>query len=247
MPRNSETSIECHCSSLAAALANTTTRNLWLLFAPARCRHPTPGHVRGDGVTIFDDRGKSYLDALSGLFVVQVGYGPNSPRRPRRQAGHAGVFPALGYATRRRSTAERPTCHARGPKPGKSISGGTEAVEHLEGGAKYCHRQPGQTQGHFTLDRLTRHHPGRAGDHRPAMFGAPFEPLTPGGFRVPTTNFYEHCCTPTSKSFRAKLTRIAEAIEFEGPDTVAAVFLESVQNAAAASRRRRVISNGSAR
>jgi adenosylmethionine-8-amino-7-oxononanoate aminotransferase len=62
----------------------------------------------------------------------------------------------------------------------------------------------------------------------------PFEPLTPGGFRVPNTNFYrapeEFSGDP--KAFgRYCADRIAEAIEFEGPETVAAVFLEPVQNA----------------
>ena len=65
-------------------------------------------------------------------------------------------------------------------------------------------------------------------------YKAPFEPLTPGGFRVPNTNFYR-----APELFRSDIKafgqwaadRIAEAIEFEGPDTVAAVFLEPVQNA----------------
>jgi adenosylmethionine-8-amino-7-oxononanoate aminotransferase len=59
-----------------------------------------------------------------------------------------------------------------------------------------------------------------------------FEPLTPGGFRVPNTNFYrapEHA--DDLEAFgRWAADRIEEAIEFEGPDTVAAVFLEPVQN-----------------
>ena len=61
---------------------------------------------------------------------------------------------------------------------------------------------------------------------------APFEPLVPSTFRVPNTNFYrapEH--GDDLEAFgRWAADRIAEAIEFEGPDTVAAVFLEPVQN-----------------
>ncbi|MBX9642078.1 MAG: aminotransferase class III-fold pyridoxal phosphate-dependent enzyme, partial [Mycobacteriaceae bacterium] len=63
-------------------------------------------------------------------------------------------------------------------------------------------------------------------------FTAPFEPVTPGGFRVPNTNFYRAQSHSDIKEFgRWAADRIAEAIEFEGPDTVAAVFLEPVQNA----------------
>ena len=51
------------------------TSNLWLHFARHGADIAHPVITRGEGVTIFDDRGKSYLDALSGLFVVQVGHG----------------------------------------------------------------------------------------------------------------------------------------------------------------------------
>ena len=59
-----------------------------------------------------------------------------------------------------------------------------------------------------------------------------FEPLVPGAHKVPNTNFYrapQH--GDDLEAFgRWAADRIEEAIEFEGPDTVAAVFLEPVQN-----------------
>jgi adenosylmethionine-8-amino-7-oxononanoate aminotransferase len=59
-----------------------------------------------------------------------------------------------------------------------------------------------------------------------------FEPLVPGGIKVPNTNFYrapEH--GDDLEAFgRWAAEEIARAIEREGPDTVAAVFLEPVQN-----------------
>ena len=59
-----------------------------------------------------------------------------------------------------------------------------------------------------------------------------FEPLVPGAHKVPNTNFYratEHA--DNLEAFgRWAADRIAEAIEFEGPETVAAVFIEPVQN-----------------
>ena len=61
----------------------------------------------------------------------------------------------------------------------------------------------------------------------------PFEPLVPGTFRVPNTNFYRapEMFAENEKDFGLwAAERIREAIEFEGPDTVAAVFLEPVQN-----------------
>ena len=59
-----------------------------------------------------------------------------------------------------------------------------------------------------------------------------FEPLAPGGFRVPNTNSFRNPeFTDDPEAFgRWAADRIEEAILFEGPDTVAAVFLEPVQN-----------------
>jgi adenosylmethionine-8-amino-7-oxononanoate aminotransferase len=67
-----------------------------------------------------------------------------------------------------------------------------------------------------------------------------FEPVTPGGFRVPNTNYYraeEMGFVSTGSAANAEeefglwaANRIEEMIQFEGPETVAAVFLEPVQN-----------------
>jgi adenosylmethionine-8-amino-7-oxononanoate aminotransferase len=62
---------------------------------------------------------------------------------------------------------------------------------------------------------------------------APFEPLVPSTVRVPNTNLYrapEHLRDDEKAFGRWAADRIGEAIEFEGADTVAAVFLEPVQN-----------------
>ena len=55
-----------------------------------------------------------------------------------------------------------------------------------------------------------------------------FEPLTPGGCHVPNTNIYRW---PEDRHPLWAATAIEERIQFEGPDTVAAVILEPVQNA----------------
>jgi adenosylmethionine-8-amino-7-oxononanoate aminotransferase len=57
---------------------------------------------------------------------------------------------------------------------------------------------------------------------------AQFEPLTPGGCHVPNTNSYRW---PADRDPLWAADAIEERIEFEGPETVAAVILEPVQNA----------------
>ena len=75
-------------------------RNLWLHFARQGPGFTAPVIVRGEGVTIYDDRGKSYLDGLSGLFTVQVGHGRTElAAAAARQAETLAFFPLWGYAT----------------------------------------------------------------------------------------------------------------------------------------------------
>ena len=67
---------------------------------------------------------------------------------------------------------------------------------------------------------------------------------------MPNTNFYR-APEPFDTDIKAfgqwAADRIAEAIEFEGPETVAAVFLEPVQNAGGCIPPPQAISSGSAR
>src|ERR1700722_14801479 len=70
---------------------------------------PSPRHgagitppiiARGEGVTIWDDKGKSYIDGLSGLFVVQVGHGRKElAQAAAKQAETLSYFPLWSYAT----------------------------------------------------------------------------------------------------------------------------------------------------
>lgn len=52
-------------------------RNLWLHFTRMSTyeQGDVPVIVRGSGAYVFDQRGRRYLDGLSGLFVSQVGHG----------------------------------------------------------------------------------------------------------------------------------------------------------------------------
>jgi adenosylmethionine-8-amino-7-oxononanoate aminotransferase len=216
------------------------TRNLWLHFARHGADITPPIITRGEGVTIFDDRGKSYLDALSGLFVVQVGHGrAELAEAAARQAGTLGFFPLWGYATPTAiELAERLAHYAPGDLNRVFFTtGGTEAVETAWKVAKQYFKLTGKPGKHKVISRSIAYHgttQGALAITGLPLYKAPFEPVTPGGFRVPNTNFYrapEPFHTDVKVFGQWAADRIAEAIEFEGPETVAAVFLEPVQNA----------------
>jgi adenosylmethionine-8-amino-7-oxononanoate aminotransferase len=216
------------------------TEHLWLHFARHGPSKTAPIIARGEGVTIFDDRGKSYLDALSGLFTVQVGHGRTElAETAARQASTLAYFPLWGYATPPAiELAERLAHYAPGDLNRVFFTtGGTEAVETAWKLAKQYFKLTGKPGKHKVISRSIAYHGATQGAL--AITGlplhkAPFEPVTPGGFRVPNTNFYR-APEPFHNDVKAfgqwAADRIAEAIEFEGPATVAAVFLEPVQNA----------------
>jgi adenosylmethionine-8-amino-7-oxononanoate aminotransferase len=216
------------------------TDHLWLHFAKHGPGITAPVITRGDGVTIFDDAGNSYLDGVSGLFVVQVGHGRTElAEAAARQAGTLAYFPLWGYAT---PPAIELANRIAGYAPGDLnrvffTSGGGEAVESAWKLAKQYFKLTGRPGKYKVISRAVAYHGTPQGalaiTGLPA-YKTPFEPLTPGGFRVPNTNFYR-APEPLRSDVKAfgqwAADRIAEAIEFEGPDTVAAVFLEPVQNA----------------
>ena len=115
-------------------------------------------------------------------------------------------------------------------------TGGGEAVETAWKLAKQYFKLIGKPTKHKVISRAVAYHGTPQGAL--SITGIPaakemFEPLVPGAFKVPNTNLYrapEHLRDDEKAFGRWAADRIAEAIEFEGPDTVAAVFLEPVQN-----------------
>ncbi|SKH02631.1 Probable aminotransferase, class III [Mycobacteroides abscessus subsp. bolletii] len=217
-----------------------SSRHLWGHFARHGAGIAPPIITRGEGVRIWDDRGKSYIDGLSGLFVVQAGHGrAELAQAAARQAEKLAYFPLWSYATEPAiELADRLAGYAPGDLNRVFFTtGGGEAVESAWKLAKQFFKLTGKPGKHKVISRAIAYHGTPQGalaiTGLPA-FKAPFEPLTPGGFRAPNTNFYRapEPYAHDPKAFGQYCAdRIAEAIEFEGPDTVAAVFLEPVQNA----------------
>ncbi|OBI71470.1 aspartate aminotransferase family protein [Mycobacterium sp. E740] len=225
---------------LSAELDAKARRHLWGHFARHGAGIAPPVITRGEGVTIWDSNGKSYIDGLSGLFVVQVGHGRQELAEvAAKQAEQLAYFPIWSYATPPAiELAERVAGYAPGDLNRVFFTtGGGEAVETAWKLAKNYFKLTGKPGKHKVVSRSIAYHgtpQGALAITGLPLFKQQFEPLTPGGFRVPNTNFYRAPAPyqTDEKAFGQYCAdRIAEAIEFEGPDTVAAVFLEPVQNA----------------
>jgi adenosylmethionine-8-amino-7-oxononanoate aminotransferase len=216
--------------------------HLWLHFA----RHSVyqssdvPIIVKGEGPYIWDAQGKRYLDALGGLFTSQLGHGRTDlADAAAAQAKQLEYMPLWSYG---HPAAIELAAKVASYAPGDLnrvffTTGGGEAVESAWKLAKNYFKLVGKPGKHKVLSRQYAYHGTTQGalsiTGLPA-FKAPFEPLVPSTFRVPNTNFYRAPAwvADDEEAFgRWAADQIAEAIEYEGPDTVAAVFLEPVQNA----------------
>lgn len=221
-------------------LAATARDHLWMHFTRQSTdpSEQVPVIVRGDGPYLWDTEGRRYLDGLAGLFAVQVGHGRGElAEAAARQSTTLGYFPLWGYAHPPAvELAERLANDSPGDlnKVFLTVSGG-ESVETAWKLAKNYFKLTGRPTKHKVVSRSLAYHGTSAGAL--SITGIPaakkdFEPLVPSTMRVPNTNIYrapEHGDDPEEFG-RWAAEEIERAIEFEGPDTVAAVFLEPLQN-----------------
>jgi adenosylmethionine-8-amino-7-oxononanoate aminotransferase len=193
---------------------------------------------RGEGCYVYDAHGRRIIDGLSGLFVVQVGYGRRElAEAGARQAETLNYFPLWSYGHEPAIELAAQLAQ-RAPADLDRVfftTGGSEAVESAWKLARAYFRAIGEPTRYKVIARRTAYHGttlGALAITGVPSFRTPFEPLVPGGVHVTNTNSYRHPLAKDDAAF-AQLCAdaIEEAILFEGPETVAAVFVEPVQNA----------------
>ena len=232
-----------------ADLQQKAKDHLWMHFARQSVLedgHGVPIITKGEGHHIWDSKGKKYIDGLSGLFVVNAGHGRRRlAETAAKQAEQLAFFPIWSYAHPNAiELADRLADYAPGDLNRVFFStGGGEAVETAFKLAKYYWKLMGRPTKHKVISRAVAYHGTPHGAL--AITGIPamkemFEPLVPGGFRVPNTNYYRAeemgfvassgAIDPEAEFGVWAANRIEEMILFEGPETVAAIFIEPVQN-----------------
>ncbi len=240
------------------ALQEAAKRHLWLHFTrmSSYADADVPLIVRGSGQYVYDQHGKRYLDGLAGLFVSQIGHGRYEVAEAgARQSAKLAYFPLWSYAHPRAiELAERLASLAPGHLNRVFFTtSGSEAVESAWKLAKQYFKAVGEYGRYKVISRDIAYHGTSMGAL--AITGLPgikepFEPLPPGGVRVPNTNFYRapaFVADDVTAFGQWAADEIERAILREGPESVAAVFLEPVQNSGGASRRRPATSSGSGR
>jgi adenosylmethionine-8-amino-7-oxononanoate aminotransferase len=220
--------------------------HLWMHFTRMSSYkdNPVPTIVKGEGAYIWDADGRRYLDGLAGLFVVQAGHGrAELAEAAAKQAKELAFFPVWSYAHPNAiDLADRLAQLAPGDLNKVFFTtGGGEAVETAWKLAKQYFKLVGKPMKHKVISRAVAYHGTPHGAL--SITGIPdakkyFEPLVPGAHKVPNTNFYRATEITGVPELGEDLERfgrwaadqVETAILAEGPDTVAAVFVEPVQN-----------------
>ncbi|HEY8407734.1 MAG TPA: aspartate aminotransferase family protein [Gaiellaceae bacterium] len=244
-------------------LAQAAKEHLWLHFTRmgGYAEAEVPVIVRGDGCYLWDAHGKRYLDALAGLFSVNIGYGYGEEigRAALAQMRELPFYTNWSYAHPR---AIELAAEIAELAPGDLnrvffVSGGSEAVEsawklarqyYLARGTKRAPREG--LEGETRRDELAGAPPGhkykaiaRQIAYHGTTMGAlsingipalrqPFEPLVPEVRHVHNTNRFHRPPDETDEQFTAFLLEdLEQTILSMGPETVCLVHMEPVQNA----------------
>lgn len=220
-----------------SALQEMGRRHLWMHFSRMGgydSEHEIPVIARGEGPYVYDEHGKRYLDGLSALFCCNAGHGrAEYAEAAAAQIRELDFFTNWSYA---HPPAIELAARIAQLAPGDLnrvffVNSGSEAVESAIKVARNWYRANGKGQKHKIIAREVAYHGTTLGALAATgltELRAQFEPLAPGGCHVPNTNSYRW---PEDRDPLWAAEKIRERIEFEGPETVAAVVLEPLQNA----------------
>ncbi|HMJ96634.1 MAG TPA: aspartate aminotransferase family protein [Thermoleophilaceae bacterium] len=175
---------------------------------------------RGEGARVWDADGRCYIDAFGGLAVVNVGYGREeiveAVAEQLRRLHFVNQFELVHEGVAR--LAERLSALTPWDEGARSffVTGGSEAVEAALKIAKAYHRRLGAPGRYKLIGRHYAYHGVTMGalsvQGIPAS-RAPYEPLVPGARHVGHS-----------------IEELERVVEFEGPETIAAMIFEPVQN-----------------
>lgn len=195
---------------------------------------------RGEGVRVFDEEGRGYIDTVAGLWCASLGFS-----NERLVEAAARQMRRLPYYHSFTAKSHEPTVElaemliARAPVPMSKVffaNSGSEANDTAVKMVWYMNNALGRPQKKKIISRLKAYHgitiaaasvTGLPNNHR--AFDVPL----PGFFHTTTPHYY-HNGLP-GETEEAFATRCAEELETlilaEGPDTVAAFWAEPVMGA----------------
>jgi adenosylmethionine-8-amino-7-oxononanoate aminotransferase len=220
-------------------LSDLAKRHLWMHFTRLGAYADTEVPIidRGEGCYVWDRQGKRYLDGLSGLFTVQAGHGRvELAQAAAHQAEKLGYFPVWSFAHEPAiELATRLAALAPGDLNRVFLTpSGGEAIDTAIKLARQYFKLRGEHSRTKVISRYLAYHGTSIGALSVTgvpSIKTPFEPLMPGAIKVQTPYRYRcHDCQHLEACTLRCADDLALRIEMEGPDSVAAVFMEPLQN-----------------
>jgi putrescine---pyruvate transaminase len=224
-------------------LNENNAKHLWHPMAHAGEMRNNPPKIisKADGVEITDLNGQTVLDAVGGLWNVNLGYSCEPVKKAIRDQ-----LDLLPYYSSFRGTTNPPMIElswelAEFFKPDgltRSFftSGGSDSVESALRLARQYHKLKGQPERtKFIALKKGYHgtHFGGASVNGNANFRRAYEPLLPGVFHLPAPWDYRNPFNTTDGAEIARriVALFEEEIVFQGADTIAAFIMEPVLGA----------------
>lgn len=197
--------------------------------------------VAGDGIHVRDDNGKTYLDAMSGLWCVNVGYGRDeivdAAAQQARRLPYYHTFAGMANEPVAR-LADRLVSLAPGNMSRVFFgSSGSDTNDTQVKIVRYYHNVLGKPEKKKIIGRLGGYHgstmAGASLSGLPHMHAA-FDLPLPGFLHVDMPHYWRHAPDGTSELEFSQLLaqNLEQCIVREGPETVAAFIVEPVQGAA---------------
>lgn len=224
-------------------LKENNARHLWHpMGAPADSHATPPKIIKGaEGVKITDIDGHSTVDAVGGLWCVNLGYSNDVVKEAiAKQLYDLPYYSAFAGTSNppaiEASYAVREFFEADGMTRVFFTSGGSDSVETALRLARQYHRLRGEpTRTKFLSLKKGYHgtHFGGASVNGNNRFRINYEPMLPGCFHLPSPYTYRN---PFNETDPAQLAQnIAAAMEdevaFQDPKTIAAFIMEPIQGA----------------
>ncbi len=195
--------------------------------------------VRGDGCYVVDADGRRSIDGISGLFCTNLGhgYGDEVGRAAHAQLSTLVFTPSWTVTHPSAAALAERLAHLAAPLGLSRVfltTGGAEANEAMYKLARQWHAANGEPQRRKAISRKLAYHGTSLGALSLtglAYCRQPFEPLPIPTAFVSNTNAYRHPLGHDEDAFTAALlAEVEETIQWEGPDQVALLIAEPVQN-----------------
>lgn len=224
-------------------LRENNARHLWHPMGHPRDMHNKPPRIITgcDGVHIVDIDGHKVIDAVGGLWCVNLGYSNDVVKEAiSRQLTDLPYYSGFAGTTNPPAIEASYVVREFFAEDGMSrvffTSGGSDSVETCLRLARQYHRLRGEPARTKFLSLKRGYHGthfGGASVNGNNRFRINYEPLLPGCFHLPSPYPYRN---PYNESDPARLAQLIAAaaedeIQFQGPGTIAAFIMEPIQGA----------------